>query len=125
MPGQTRNEKIEVSSSHCAVFDSTAKLYSNYLFVLEVMSDLLDQIKEAKGELRRLLNGEGELTERERLLVESLERELASLRSLQLVEAQRGEMLVCFNTVMLDEFNIDFEINLYHVCHLRLNSFKC
>ena len=89
------------------------------------MSDLLDDIKEAKGELRRLLNEKGELTERERLLVESLEKELASLRSLQLVEAQRGDMLVCFTTVMLDEFNIDFEINLSHVWHLRLNSFKC
>ena len=109
--GQTRKEKLEVRSNHCAISDSETKIYSQYLFVFVIMSSLLDQINEAKGELRRLLNGDGELTERERLLVESLERELASLRSLQLVEAQRGEMLVCFTTVMLDEFNIDFEIN--------------
>ena len=123
--GLTRNEKIEVSSSHCALYDSTAKSYSNHLFVLEVMSDLLDQIKDAEGRLQSLLNGEGELTERERLLVASLENKLASLRSLRLVEAQRGEMLVCFTTVMLDEFSIDVEINLSHVWHLRLNSFMC
>ena len=89
------------------------------------MSDLLDQINQAKGELRRLLYGIGELTERERLLIASLENELARLGSLQLVEAQRGEMLDCFTTVMLDEFDIDVEINLSHVWHLRLNSFKC
>ena len=89
------------------------------------MSDLLDQIKDAEGRLQSLLNGEGELTERERLLVASLENKLASLRSLRLVEAQRGEMLVCFTTVMLDEFSINVEINLSHVWHLRLNSFKC
>ena len=100
-----------MSASHCALFNSTAKLYSNYLFVLEVMSDLLDQINEAEGELRRLLNGKGELTRIEELLVASLENKLPRLGSLQLVEAQRGEMLVCFTTVMLDEFNIDFEIN--------------
>ena len=71
------------------------------------MPALLHQINEAEGSLQSLLNGEGELTERERLLVASLENKLASLRSLQLVEAQRGEMLVCFTTVMLDEFNVD------------------
>ena len=96
------------------------------------MSSLPDQIKEANGKLQSLLAGIGELTERERLLVASLENELASLRAeaqsirdLRLAEAQRGEMLVCFTTVMLDEFSIDVEINLSHVCHLRLNSFKC
>ena len=89
------------------------------------MSDLFDQINEAKGELRHLLYGIGELTERERLLIASLENELARLGSLQLVEAQRGEMLDCFTTVMSDEFNIDVEINLSHVWHLRLNAFKC
>ena len=88
------------------------------------MPDLLDQINEAEGRLQSLLNGEGELTERERLLVASLENKLASLRSLQLVEAQRGEMLVCFTTVMLDEFSIDFEINLSHVCHLLIRNIK-
>ena len=103
-------------------FDSD---HYEYLFVYEVMSYLLDQINGAKGELRRLLDGKGELTQKADLLVASLRDELASLRSLQLVEAQRGEMLVCFTTVMLDEFNIDVEINLSHVCHLRLNSFIC
>ena len=134
--GQTRKEKLEVRSNHCAISDSEIKIYSEYLFVFVVMPSLPDQINEAKGELRGLLNGKGELTERERLLVASLENELASLRAevaadakstrdLRLAEAQRGEMLVCFTTVMLDEFSIDVEINLSHVCHLRLNSFKC
>ena len=96
------------------------------------MKSLLDQINEAEGSLQSLLNGEGELTERERLLVASLENKLASLRAeaqsvrdLRLAEAQRGEMLVCFTTVMSDEFSIDVEINLSYVCPLRLNSFKC
>ena len=123
--GQTRNEKIEVSCGHCARFRSTAKLYSNCLSVFEVMSDLLDQINEAEGLLQTLLVGEGELTRKQELLVQSLQAKLARLGSLQLVEAQRGEMLVCFTTVMLDEFNIDLEINLSHVWHLRLNSFMC
>ena len=112
-------------SDHCAISDGETKIYSEYLFVLEVMSSLLDQINEADGELLRLSNGIGELTERERLRAQSLQAKLASLRSLQLVEAQRGEILVCFTTVMLDEFNIDVEINFSHVCHLRLNSFIC
>ena len=85
------------------------------------MSSLLDEITEAEGELRRLLVGEGELTRKQELLVQSLQAKLARLGSLQLVEVQRGEMLVCFTTVMLDEFSIDVEINLSHVCHLRLN----
>ena len=123
--GQTRNEKIEVSSSHCALFDSTAKLYSNYLFVLEVMSDLLDQINEAEDILQTLLVGDGELTPKQERYANFLEAKLASLKSLQIVEAQRGEMLVCFTTLMLDEFSIDVEINFSHVCHLRLNSFIC
>ena len=109
--GQTRKEKLEVRSNHCAISDPEIKIYSEYLFVFVVMPSLPDQINEAKGELRRLLNGKGELTRKEELLVASLENELARLGSLQLVEAQRGEMLVCFTTVMLDEFNIDFEIN--------------
>ena len=45
--------------------------------------------------------------------IASLRDELASVRSLELVEAQRGEMLVCFTTIMLDEFNIDVEVNLF------------
>ena len=114
-----------MSSSHCAPCLSEAHFYSSYLFVLEEMPDLLDQINEAEGRLQSLLNGEGELTERERLLVASLENKLARLGALLLVEAQRGEMLVCFTTVMLDESSIDVEINLSHVWHLRLNSFKC
>ena len=107
------------------------------------MKSLLDQINEAKGKIQCLLDGKGELTRKEELLVESLRDELASLRAevaaeaqsvkaeapsirdLRLVEAQRGEMLVCFTTVMLDEFDIDVEINLSHVWHLRLNLFKC
>jgi hypothetical protein len=62
---------------------------------------------------------------RDNALISELQTRAARLGALLLVEAQRGEMLVCFTTVMLDEFNIDFEINLSHVCHLRLNSFKC
>ena len=113
------------------------------------MKSLLDQINEAEGILQSLLDGKGELTERERLLVASLENKLASLRAevaaeaqsvrdlrlaeaqsvrdlrvaeaqsvrdLRLAELQRGEMLVCFTTVMLDEFNIDVEI--YFSLHL-------
>ena len=91
------------------------------------MSSQLDQINEAKGKIQCLLNGKGELTRKEELLVESLRDELASLRAevaaeaqsvrdLRLAEAQRGEMLVCFTTVMLDEFNIDVEI--YFSLHL-------
>ena len=112
-------------SNHCAISNCETKIFSGNLFVLEVMPAQLDQINEAEGSLQSLLNGEGELTERERLLVASLENKLASLRSLQLVEAQRGEMLVCFTTIMSDEYNTDVEINLSHVWHLRLNSFKC
>ena len=100
------------------------------------MSSLLDQINEAKGKIQCLLGGKGELTRKQELLVASLEKELASLRAevaadaqcardLRLAEAQRGGVLVCFTTVILDEFNIDVEINLSHVWHLRLNSFKC
>ena len=89
------------------------------------MSSLLDEITEADGELRRLLVGEGELTPKQERYANFLEAKLASIRSLQLAEAQRGEVLVCFTTVMSDEFNIDVEINLSHVWHLRLNSFKC
>ena len=65
-----------------------------------------------------MLDGKGELTWKEELLVSSLRDELASLRGLQLVKAQRGKMLVCLTTAMLDEFNIDVEVNLSHVCHL-------
>ena len=105
-------------SNHGAISDCETKLCSEYLLIFEVMSSLLDQINEAKGKIQCLLNGKGELTRKEELLVASLENELASLRSLQLVEAQRGEMLVCFTTVMLDEFNIDVEYNISHACHL-------
>ena len=131
------------------------------------MKSLLDQINEAEGILQSLLDGKGELTERERLLVASLENKLASLRAevaaeaqsvraeaqsvrdlrlaeaqivrdlrlaeaqsvrdlrlaeaqsvrdFRLAELQRGEVLVCFTTVMLDEFNIDVEI--YFCLHL-------
>ena len=114
-----------MSSVNCALCVSKAKLYSNYPLVFEVMSSLLDEITEEEGELRRLLVGEGELTPKQERYANFLEAKLASLRSLQIVEAQRGEMLVCFTTVMLDEFSIDVEINLSHVCHLRLNLFKC
>ena len=126
------------------------------------MKSLLDQINEAKGKIQCLLDGKGELTRKEELLVESLRDELASLRDelaslraevaadaqsvrdlrlaeaqsvrdlrlaeaqsvrdlrlaeaqsvrdLRLAELQRGEMLFCFTTVMLDEFNIDVEIH--------------
>ena len=51
-----------MSSSHCAPCLSEAHFYSSYLFVLEEMPDLLDQINEAEGRLQSLLNGEGELT---------------------------------------------------------------
>ena len=111
------------------------------------MSSLRDQINEAEGEIRGLLAGKVALTVVEGHLLLFLQEKLASLRAevaadaqstraevaadaqcvrdLRLVEAQRGEMLVCFTTVMLDEFNIDVEINLSHVWHLRLNTFKC
>ena len=89
------------------------------------MSSLLEKINEADVSLQSLLVGEGELSRKQELLVESLQAKLAYLRSLKLVEAQRGEMLVCFTTVMLEEFNIDVEIYISHVWHLRLNSFKC
>ena len=114
--GQTRNEKIEVSSEHCALCDSKAQLYSNYPFVSEVMSSLLDKISEAEGELRSLLVGEGELTPKQERYANLLEAKLARLGALLLAETQIGEMLVCFTTVMLDEFNIDVEI--YFSLHL-------
>ena len=128
------------------------------------MKSLLDQIDEAKGKIQRLLDGKGELTRKEELLVESLRDELASLRAevvaeaqsvraeaqsvrdlrlaeaqsvrdlrlaeaqsvrdLRLAELQRGEMLVCFTTVMLDEFNIDVEVILSHVCHLLIRNIE-
>ena len=130
-------------SEHCAISDSGTKTYSEYLFVLEIMSSLSDQINEAEGEIRDLLAGKVVLTVIEGHLLVFLQDKLASLRAeaaaeaqsvraeaqsvrdLRLAEAQRGEMLVCFTTVMLDEFNIEVEINLSHVWHLRLNSFKC
>ena len=62
---------------------------------------------------------------RDNALISELQTRAARLGALLLAEAQLGEMLVCFTTVMLDEFNIDVEINLSHVWHLRLNSFKC
>ena len=105
--GQTRNEKIEVSSAHSALCNSNAKTYSNYPSVLEVMTSLLEDITETEGELRRLLDGTEKLTDREKLRAQFLQARLARLGSLQLVEAQRGEMLDCFTTVMLDEFNTD------------------
>ena len=116
--GQTRKEKLEVRSNHSAISDSEIKIYSEYLFVFVVMPSLPDQINEAKGELRGLLNGKGELTVKEGHLLLFLQEKLASLRAevaadaqsirdLRLAEAQRGEMLVCFTTVMLDEFNVD------------------
>ena len=89
------------------------------------MSSLRDQINETEGELRSLFDGNEVLTVKQERLAKLLEAKLASLRDLRLAEAQRGEMLVCFTTVMLDEFSIDVEINLSHVCHFRLNSFKC
>ena len=93
------------------------------------MSSLLDKITEAEGELRCLLVGEGELTPKQQRYADFLETKLASLRAevadLRLAEVQRGETLVCFTTVMLDEFHVDVEINLSHVWNLRLNSFKC
>ena len=87
------------------------------------MSSLLDKITEAEGELRCLLVGEGELTPKQERYADFLETKLASLRAevaanaqstrdLRLAEVQRGETLVCFTTVMLDEFNVDVEINL-------------
>ena len=88
------------------------------------MSSLLDQINEAEGKIQSLSDGNGELTRKEELLVASLENDLTRLRSLQLVEAQRGEMLVCFTTVMLDEFNIDVEFNLSQVCHLLIRNIE-
>ena len=126
------DQKLEVRSDHCAISNSETKIYSEYLFVLEVMSSLSDQINAAEGEIRDLLAGKVVLTVIEGHLLVFLQEKLASLRAeaqsvrdLRLAEAQRGEMLVCFTTVMLDEFSIDVEINLSHVCHLRLNSFKC
>ena len=119
-------------SDNCAISDSETKICSEYLFVLEVMSSLSDQINEAEGEIRDLLAGKVVLTVVEGHLLVFLQEKLASLRAeaqsvrdLRLAELQRGEMLVCFTTVMLDEFNIEVEINLSHVWHLRLNSFKC
>ena len=110
---------------HCAMSDSETKIYSEYLFVLEIMSSLSDQINEAEREIRDLLAGKVVLTVIEGHLLVFLQDKLASLRDLRLAEAQRGEMLVCFTTVMLDECNIDVEIYPSHVWHLRLNSFKC
>ena len=123
-------------SDHCAISDRETKICSEYLFVLEVMSSLCDQINGVEGEIRDLLAGKVELTVIERHLLVFLQEKLARLRGLHLVEAQsvtdlrlaearRGEMLVCFTTVMLDEFNIDVEIYPSHVWHLRLNTFKC
>ena len=82
------------------------------------MPSLSDQINKLMGEIRSLLTGKGDLTSKEGHLLTILETQLAILRGLQVIEAQRGEMLVCFTTVMLDEFNIDVEYNLSHACHL-------
>ena len=111
-------------SDHCAISDSETKIYSEYLFVLEVMSSLSDQINAAEGEIRDLLAGKVVLTVIEGHLLVFLQDKLASLRDLRLAEAQRGEMLVCFTTVMLDEFNIDVEVNLSHVCHLLIRNIE-
>ena len=78
------------------------------------MSSLRDQINKVEGELRDLLAEKVVLTVVEGHLLLFLQEKLASLRAeaqsvrdLRLAEAQRGEMLVCFTTVMLDEFNTD------------------
>ena len=88
-------------SNHCAISDCESKIEicSEYLFVYIVMSSLLDQINEAEGSLQSLLDGIGELTERERLCAQSLQAKLASLRpeaqsirDICSAEAKRGEM---------------------------------
>ena len=61
-------------SNHGAISDCETKLCSEYLLVFEVMSSLLDQINEAKGKIQCLLDGKGELTRKEELLVASLEK---------------------------------------------------
>ena len=75
-------------SDHCAISDRETKIYSEYLFVLEVMSSLRDQINGVEGEIRDLLAGKVELTVIEGHLLVFLQEKLASLRGLQLVEAQ-------------------------------------
>ena len=79
-------------SNHCAISGSYTRFYCENLFVFEAMSSLLDQIDGADGELLRLSYGIGEVAERERLRAQSHQAKLARLRSLQLAEAQRGEM---------------------------------
>ena len=84
------------------------------------MSNLFDQIdegqeiNEAVSNLQNLIDGKEKLTEIETIQVRILEGQITGLRAvaqdirhLRLAEAQRGEMLVCFTTVMLDEFNTD------------------
>ena len=48
-------------------------------------------------------------------LIKELQTRATRLRALALAVTQLGEM----------PCNIDVEINPSHVCHLRLNSFKC
>ena len=44
---------------------------------------------------------------RDTALISELQSRAAGHRALLLAETQLGEMLVCFTTVMLDEFNVD------------------
>ena len=54
------------------------------------MTSLQTQIEVVENEIRHLLEGKGELTKKEELLIKSLEAKAAGLRDLRLAEAKRG-----------------------------------
>ena len=58
------------------------------------MTSLQTQIEVVESEIRHLLDGKGELSRREELLITSLEAKAAGLRDLRLAEAQRGAVLI-------------------------------
>ena len=57
---------------------------------------------------------------RDNALISELQRRAARLGALLLAETQLGEMLVCFTTVMLDEFNVHsfrYDLLFAILCH--------
>ena len=58
------------------------------------MTSLQTQIEDVESKIFLLLEGKGELSKKEELLIKSLEAKAAGLRDLRLAEAQRGVVLI-------------------------------
>ena len=58
------------------------------------MTSLQTQIEDVESKIFLLLEGKGELSKKEELLIKSLEAKAARLGDLRLAEAQRGVVLI-------------------------------